>query len=535
MSDLITLLPNIYRTNPALRPLLVRHSPSFDQCGLTTVDLVTLDARTICQRARISLNDVNRIIEGVRDALNADTLGGPVNAPNIRGGGGTGGSSSTAGTPTATPSGTPSGDGGLGGGVTNFRGRNMEALSRRQRMVEFGDDGVDGLLNGGVMTGSLVEIVGESGVGKTQLLLRLCFSIQQPPHNRSAIYICTESQISTKRMVSMLEDLVSRKVPGYATLSMSRIHTAMCQYLETLEHIVKYQLPRAIENFGAGLVIVDSIAANFRVDDEDVGDDSGNGNNNVSMGAGGGGRGKGGWSSKLARRAGDIVRLGMCLKEMAMKYNVAVVVANQVSDTFEPAWVKRNRMASMATGQQQQQQQLHLQLPPSSSAIISSIDSSSGGTPTATQIGGQSTQQGGSQEIPSAMSQYGLPTDDMMMTYDYQAKWFNGWGEDVDDTTGEEEDGDEVLAQALSKLKTPMLGMTWTNLLDGRMALVKATARREEGGLVGEDGEGEGRTRRWVKVVFASWAESGVLLEYEIWEGGVKSVKAGIGGDVGED
>ncbi|KAF3229150.1 hypothetical protein TWF192_002350 [Orbilia oligospora] len=508
MTDLITLLPNIYRTNPALRPLLIRHSPSFDQCGLTTVDLVTLDPRTICQRARISLNDVNRIVEGVRDALNADTLGGPVNAPNIR---------STAGTPSATPSGTPSAtNGGEGGGVTNFRGRNMEALSRRQRMVEFGDDGVDGFLNGGVMTGSLVEIVGESGVGKTQLLLRLCFSIQQPPHNRSAIYICTESQISTKRMVTMLEDLVSRKVPGYAALSMNRIQTAMCQYLETLEHIVKYQLPRAIEQFGAGLVVVDSIAANFRVDDED-----GGGGDGTSDGATTTARGKGSRSAKLARRAGDIVRLGMCLKEMAMKYNVAVVVANQVSDTFEPAWVKRNREISTQYPQHQQQQ------PPSSSAIVSSIDSSMGTQTPIMQFGQVvQTQRAASQEIPLAMSQYGLPTDELMMTYDYQAKWFNGWGEEIDDIAAVEEGGDEVLIQALGKLKTPMLGMTWTNLLDGRVALVKGSARREDGGLVGEDGEGEGRTRRWVKVVFAPWAESGVLLEYEIWEGGVRSVKA---------
>lgn len=294
-------------------------------------------------------------------------------------------------------------------------------------------------------------------------------------------------------MVTMLEDLVSRKVPGYASLSMSRIQTAMCQYLETLEHIVKYQLPRAIEKFGAGLVVVDSIAANFRVDDEDVGD---------GFGGGAGSRGKGGGrGAKLARRAGDIVRLGMCLKEMAIKYNVAVVVANQVSDTFEPAWVKRNRMATQ-------------QQPPSSPAIVSS----SIGTPTATQI--TQAQQAGSQEIPLAMSQYGLPTDELMMTYDYQAKWFNGWGEEIDDITATVEGGgDEVLMQALGKLKTPMLGMTWTNLLDGRVALVKGSARRE-------DGEGEGRTRRWVKVVFAPWAESGVLLEYEIWEGGVRSVKA---------
>ncbi|KAK6534333.1 hypothetical protein TWF281_005658 [Arthrobotrys megalospora] len=517
MTDILSLLPNIYRTNPTLRSLLDRHSPSFDSCGLTTVDLVTLDPRTICQRARISLNDVNKIVDGVRDALNADTLGGPVNALNIRGSGGSGRSTPTPtplGTPTNNADGAAAGGSGGGGGVTNFRGRNMEALSRRQRMVEFGDGGIDGLLNGGVMTGSLVEIVGESGVGKTQLLLRLCFSIQQPPHNRSAIYICTESQISTKRMVSMLDHLVSKQVPGYQTLSMNRIQTAMCQYLETLEHIVKYQLPVAIEKFGVGLVVVDSIAANFRVDDEVVDADSmGAGTTAATPKSKHGGRG--GKSAKLARRAGDIVRLGMCLKEMAVKYNIAVVVANQVSDTFEPAWSRYRESNNNNMGP-----------PPPASSSYSTIPSSME-TPAATQLQLGSTQtqqqqqqQGGSQEIPLAMSQYGLPTDELMMTYDYQGKWFTGWGEEMDSTVE-----DEVLIHALGKLKTPMLGMAWTNLLDGRMALVKGSARREEGGLVGEDGEGEGRTRRWVKVVFAPWAESGVLLEYEISEGGVRSVK----------
>ncbi|KAK6502995.1 hypothetical protein TWF481_008031 [Arthrobotrys musiformis] len=447
--DLITVLPSIYRTNPGLKSLLMRHGPAFDASGITTVDLMSVDVRELCQRARISLGDLRRIVEGVRDGLNAETLGGPVGAPVL-------------GMSGSTPE-----------GVTRFRGRNMEALGRRQRGVGVWDDGVDGVLGGGVYTGALVEVVGESGVGKTQFLLRLCFSIQQPPHNKSAIYICTESQISTKRMVSMLDRLVSDRVPGFETLSMGRIHTAMCQYLETLEHIVKYQLPSAIEKFGAGLIVIDSIAANFRVDDAE--DD----NNNRPKGR----------SAKLARRAGDIVRLGLCLKEMAVKYNVAIVVANQVSDTFEPAWKR------------------HVEVP--SSAIVASVES----TP--------ATQR--SVEIP--LAGYSLPTDELMMTYDYQAKWFNGWGEEVDINTvhpgGEE---DEVLIQALKKLKTPMLGMTWTNLLDARVALVKGVARREAE-WEGEEEDGEGRTRRWVKVVFAPWVQSGVLLEYEIWEGGVRSVR----------
>ncbi|KAK6528732.1 hypothetical protein TWF694_003972 [Orbilia ellipsospora] len=499
MSDLLTILPNIYQTSPQLRSLLDRHIPTLDQCNITTVDLVSLDPRTICQRARISLNDVNKLTDGIRDALNAETVGLSASrsnaaAANSRIHNYNNGARAPSSTPSSSAPVAPTGNAEYGS--DSFRGRNMQALGRRQRMVEFGDDGIDGLLNGGVMTGSLVEIVGESGVGKTQLLLRLCFSIQQPPHNLSAIYICTESQISTKRMEGMLRQLQSEKVPGYEYLSMDRIQTAMCQYLDTLDHIVKYQLPVAIERFGVGLVIVDSIAANFRVED-----DSGDGELGGSAATGSSitatptpMKGRGGKVGRLARRAGDIVRLGTCLKEMAVKYNIAVVVANQVSDLFEPH--RRDYINS-------------------NTQIPSSVAS----TPTPTQNQVQYTQTQGSNSGSQDITQlYSMPTDDLMITYDYQAKWFTGWGDDMDDVK------DETLLAAL-RMKTPMLGMAWTNILDGRVALLKGSTRQMEG-FIGADGEGwEERTRRWMKVVFSPWAESAVLLEYDIWEGGVRSLK----------
>ncbi|KAJ6262205.1 DNA repair protein rhp57 [Drechslerella dactyloides] len=504
MTDILTLLPNIYTTTPQLRPLLDRHSPAFDACNITTVDLVTLDPRTICQRARISLNDVNRIVDAVRDALNSETLGPAVVAAARTGGGGGG-----------------NGSGGRGGGrgragrkgpaVGGTSGRNMAALGRAQGFVAVGDDGVDGLLSGGVMTGSVTEIVGESGVGKTQMLLRLCFAIQQPPHNRSAIYICTESQISTKRMASMLAGLQQRQVPGWETLSLDRIQTAMCQYLDTLEHIVRYQLPVAIDRFGVGLVIVDSIAANFRVDDDD--DDTAGGDSNTNTTSTtpkpkekNKGRGR---VNKLARRAGDIVRLGTCLKEMAVRKNIAIVVANQVSDVFEP-YRRPNNNHDRPTF-------------PSTPSTLPSSSRWPPGYPS-------SSQDIATSQIPSTAAN--SADDDILLTYDYQARWFTGWG-DVDET-------DEALAAAAGKLKTPALGMAWTNLLDARIALVKGTFGRPvrgdaaTGGVGGagdtvaaaEGEEGwEEYTRRWMRVVFAPWAESGVPLEYEIWEGGVRGLK----------
>ncbi|EPS41070.1 hypothetical protein H072_5040 [Dactylellina haptotyla CBS 200.50] len=512
MSDLLTLLPNVYQTSPSLRSLLDRHSAALEQCNITTVDLVSLDPRTICRRARISLNDVNKIVDAVRDALNAETMGLSASQSNA---------AVANSRVTRAPSSTPTPSAALNtAGSDSFRGRNMEVLGRRQMMVEFGDEGIDRLLNGGAMTGSLTEIVGESGVGKTQLLLRLCFSIQQPPHNRTAIYICTESQISTRRMESMLRQLKAQQVPGYQNLSMDRIQTAMCQYLETLEHIVRYQLPVAIERFDVGLVIVDSIAANFRVEDE-ASTDSGFGLTTPTPKGKGPGNSK---ARKLAKRAGDIVRLGTCLKEMAVKHNIAVVVANQVSDLFEPAYLQHQRAG------------LNMNTNTSMSASMPPLPSSAVSPPTPTenprgeqiQIQTQVSNPGSQDAAASRMTQYSLPTDESMMTYDYQAKWFTGWGDDMDDVK------DETLLAAM-RMKTPMLGMSWTNLLDGRIALLKGSPKAVEG-VIGADGEGwEQRTRRWMKVVFSPWAESAVLLEYEIWEGGVRSLKEGGGENDDED
>ena len=45
-------------------------------------------------------------------------------------------------------------------------------------------------------------------------------------------------------------------------------------------------------------------------------------------------------------------------------------------------------------------------------------------------------------------------------------------------------------------LKTPSLGLIWTNQISARIALVKEQ----------QHPDGKSRSRRWMRVVFASWA-----------------------------
>src|SRR5690606_29343826 len=69
------------------------------------------------------------------------------------------------------------------------------------------DPDLDAALGGGIPTGRITEFAGESGAGKTQFLLSLCLAVQLPPPRglaRQALYISTESGLSTSRLAQML-------------------------------------------------------------------------------------------------------------------------------------------------------------------------------------------------------------------------------------------------------------------------------------------------------------------------------------------
>ena len=85
--------------------------------------------------------------------------------------------------------------------------------------------------------------------------------------------------------------------------------------LESQDHILTYQLPVALARHNIGLVILDSIAANYRVE-----------------------RSSANTPSALATRAAQLVRLGALLRTFSREHDCAMVVANQVADRFPPVF-----------------------------------------------------------------------------------------------------------------------------------------------------------------------------------------------------
>ena len=154
-----------------------------------------------------------------------------------------------------------------------------------------------------------------SGAGKTQFLLCLLLTAQLPtPHGlaRSAIYISTEAPLPTPRLKQILSTHPVFQAHEAAP-SLSKILGIQTPDLESQEHIIAYQLPIAVARHNVGLVVIDSIAANYRA--ERSGQHA---------------------PAALAERSGQLSRLGSQLQGLARRFNCAIVVSNQVADRFAP-------------------------------------------------------------------------------------------------------------------------------------------------------------------------------------------------------
>lgn len=422
MTNLLSVLPDF-----DIRPF-THVLPSLEKALISTPDLLTLDALDVAKRAQLPPGEVKKLGDAVRETVHSSI--------HVRGDVFPRGSDVTE----APPS--------------------ISTLDAR----------LDRALNGGIARGHLTEIVGESAAGKTQFLLTLLLSVQlSTDDNTSALYISTEAPLQTTRLMQILSNHPKlRHLATPTQPALGRIQSTHVHDVEAQEHILRYQVPVAIRKQNIGLLVVDSIAANYRAEFDKL---------KVGRGA-----------ESFAKRGAQIAQVGTLLRDIARTHNIAVVVANQVADRFtveQPGQgftsqsTQRSRPAS----------------PPQSIGARSGNFS-------------QTVTSEASESLPN-----GLSTDDPL-ALDHQQRFFTGWGDDP----------------AITNYKTPSLGLTWTNQLSTRIALLREPIYEEKVAPMGEERSITG-WKRTAKAVFSAWcAESAT--DFEIWEGGIRSLgeEAGPGG-----
>ncbi|KAL2759770.1 hypothetical protein ACRALDRAFT_2129514 [Sodiomyces alcalophilus JCM 7366] len=450
---------------------------AFDRHELTTVDLLTMEIADVGKATQLPLLEIQKLRNAVTDALHRDL-------------GVTGGPSDTE---------TP-------------RRRSLADFTAATSFVSTLDDELDRTLGGGIPTGYITEIAGESGVGKTQFLLLLLLAAQLPPPHglgRPVLYLSTESSMPTHRLLQMLREHPRfANLPKSARPSLDAIASMDIPDLESQEHIVRFQVPVAIERHNIGLLVIDSVAANYRVE--------------FDRSAAGAKHG-----STMAARSKELVRLGTLLRDLAQRFNLAVVVANQVADRFADRFTMPPLAPPTPTPGSWHRMPQESPLASRSKALSPGAVDEELLEPTSSMA--ERLQFRSSMPEPLGPDDAAEPAP-AALAFDHQQRWFTGWGDDPLADHG---------------LKTPSLGLVWSTQLACRIALLKKPVYGVHRLLEDESGEAGGGVpalkswRRWMKVVFAPHvAPTGQGLEgaveYEVTRSGLRSVK-GAGHTEGDE
>ena len=181
-------------------------------------------------------------------------------------------------------------------------------LKEEKRLkISTGSTVLDKLLGGGIFTGEITEISGEFATGKTQICFQLCINVQLPPEKGGleggVYYIDTEGTFSSTRIVQMAQSSGLDPKKLLSNIAVTRTYNSdhLTFLISNVEQIIK---ERNIKLF-----IIDSIASHFRA--EYIGDD------------------------RLVSRQQAIMRLAETMKQLIEKFDLAIVVTNQVIATMD--------------------------------------------------------------------------------------------------------------------------------------------------------------------------------------------------------
>lgn len=174
--------------------------------------------------------------------------------------------------------------------------------SRDVLFIGTGSRELDGLLDGGIETGSLTEVFGEFRTGKTQLCHTLCVTCQrsmdQGGAEGKAMYIDTEGTFRAQKLVKIAERFGMNSEHVLDNIVCARAHNSE-QQMELLADAAALMSETRF-----ALLVVDSAMALFRTDFS--------------------GRGE------LSERQGQLAQFLRQLTRLAEEFGIAVVITNQV-------------------------------------------------------------------------------------------------------------------------------------------------------------------------------------------------------------
>ncbi|XP_057679282.1 DNA repair protein XRCC3 isoform X2 [Corythoichthys intestinalis] len=186
---------------------------------------------------------------------------------------------------------------------------------------------LDRLMRGGLPVGAVTELSGESGVGKTQLALQLCLSVQYPARHggldSGAVFVCTEDAFPGKRLRQLIgeQPRLRPDLPADVTSGPGfgdRVYVEHAPDLASLQQCLRRRVALLLARGLVRFVAIDSVASLFRSE-----------------------LGPADWQE----RSKELMALSATLRHLCQQYNPAVLCINQVTDIFSgsqeysgPSW-----------------------------------------------------------------------------------------------------------------------------------------------------------------------------------------------------
>ncbi|XP_026494239.2 DNA repair protein XRCC3 [Vanessa tameamea] len=172
------------------------------------------------------------------------------------------------------------------------------SLEDKNVAVKTGCASIDKILKGGFRIGTLTEMYGESGSGKTQIALQTAVYCG----TSGCVFICTEDLFPVKRF-NQISQYVWHDIKD--TECKKNIFIEHLTEAHELISCIRVRLPKLLKFNKISAVILDSVAAPFRCE-----------------------------NTNYVQRAEELKELAILLLNIAQEYNIAVICINQVTACF---------------------------------------------------------------------------------------------------------------------------------------------------------------------------------------------------------